>query len=139
MYGDSIGAVSATYVLSYFGENITNGSVSVTAVSATIDLPAVDSDVNVYVTAMNVFGTGGDSGILMDEISESHTYITTYIVQYIFTYIYAYTYVRMYVSVLEITVDHWPFSDQFQHLANQNPFWSAKIPVHFQWGQQLVP
>ena len=40
------------------------------ATSATIDLPAVDSDVNVFVTAMNVFGTGGDSDILMDEISE---------------------------------------------------------------------
>ena len=24
--------------------------------------------------------------------------------------------------VLEITVSHWPFSDQFQHLANQNLF-----------------
>ena len=72
MYGDNIGAVPATYVLSYFGENITNGTVSVTVVSATIDLPAVDSDVNVFVTVMNVFGTGGDSDILMDEISELH-------------------------------------------------------------------
>ena len=61
-----------TYVVSYFGENITNGTVSVTAASATIDLPAVDSDVNVFVTVMNVFGTGGDSDILMDEISELH-------------------------------------------------------------------
>ena len=34
------------------------------------------------------------------------------------------------VTVLEITVGHWPFSNQFQHLANQNSFWSA---VHFQW------
>ena len=34
-------------------------------------------------------------------------------------------------SVLEITVGHWPFSDQFQHLADQNPFWSAKVTVHF--------
>ena len=32
----------------------------------------------------------------------------------------------------------WPFSKQFQHLADQNPFWSAKFPVHFQWGQQSV-
>ena len=37
------------------------------------------------------------------------------------------------VSVLEITVGHWPFSDQFQHLADQNPFWLAKFTVHFQW------
>ena len=26
---------------------------------------------------------------------------------------------------------HWPFSDQFQHLANQNLFWLAKFTVHF--------
>ena len=46
---------------------------------ATIDLPAVDSDVNVFVTVMNVFGTGGNSKILIDEISElSHTYICMY-------------------------------------------------------------
>ena len=41
--------------------------------------------------------------------------------------------VCMCVQLLEITVVHWPFSDQFQHLANQTPFWSAKFPVHFQW------
>ena len=70
MYGGNIGAAPAIYVLSYFGENITNGTVSVTAASAAIDLPAVDSDVNVYVTAMNVFGIGGDGDILMNEISE---------------------------------------------------------------------
>ena len=35
--------------------------------------------------------------------------------------------------MLEITVGHWPFSDQFQHLADQNPFWSAKFIMHFQW------
>jgi len=33
----------------------------------------------------------------------------------------------------EITVGHWPFSDQFQHLADQNPFWSANFTAHFQW------
>ena len=36
-------------------------------------------------------------------------------------------------AVLEITVGHWPFSDQFQHLADQNPFWLAKFPTHFEW------
>ena len=36
-------------------------------------------------------------------------------------------------SVLEIAAGHWPFSDQFQHLADQNLFWSAKFTVHFQW------
>ena len=37
-----------------------------------------------------------------------------------------------YYSV-EIAVGHWPFSEQFQHLAGQNPFWSVKFPVRFQW------
>ena len=36
-------------------------------------------------------------------------------------------------SVLEITIGHWQFSDQYQHLADQNPFWSAKFPVRFYW------
>ena len=36
-------------------------------------------------------------------------------------------------TMLEITVGHWPFSDQFQHLTDQNPFWSAKFTVHFRW------
>ena len=35
--------------------------------------------------------------------------------------------------VLEITVSHWPFSQQFQNFVNQNPVWPAKFPVHFQW------
>ena len=37
------------------------------------------------------------------------------------------------VAVLEIAAGHWPFSDQFQHLADQNSFWSAKFTVHFLW------
>ena len=41
---------------------------------ATIYLPAVDSDVNVIVTAINVFGSGPASNISMDEISELHIY-----------------------------------------------------------------
>ena len=28
-----------------------------------------------------------------------------------------------YYTVLEIVVGHWPFSNQFQHLASQNSFW----------------
>ena len=39
------------------------------------------------------------------------------------------TYIPM--TVVEITVNHWSFSNQFQHLANQNSFWSAILPVHF--------
>ena len=41
-------------------------------------------------------------------------------------------------AVLEITVNHWLFSDQFQHLADQNPFWLAKFAVRFQWGQRSM-
>jgi len=37
------------------------------------------------------------------------------------------------LPVLEITVGHWPFSDQFQHFVDQNPFWLANFTVHFQW------
>ena len=80
MYGDDVVVAPESYVVSYFGENITSGSVTVNVTMATIDLPAVDSDVNVFVTVMNVFGTGGNSKILIDEISElSHTYIRTYV------------------------------------------------------------
>ena len=48
----------------------------------TIDLPAVDSDVNVFVTAMNVFGTEGNSEIVMDDISELTTHIRMYVHMY---------------------------------------------------------
>jgi len=41
--------------------------------------------------------------------------------------------------VLEIKVGHWPFSSQFQHLANQNPFWLANFIVNFQWDGNLLP
>ena len=37
------------------------------------------------------------------------------------------------VAVLEIAAGHWLFSDQFQHLANQNPFLLAKLTAHSQW------
>ena len=48
---------------------------------AALDLPAVDSDVNVIVTTMNVFGSGPASNISVDEISELHirTCIHTYV------------------------------------------------------------
>ena len=44
--------------------------------------------------------------------------------------------IRMHIRTyaeLEITVGHWPFSDQFQHFTDQIPFWSAKFHTHFQW------
>ena len=75
MFGGNTGAVPVSFIVSYFGENITNGSVNVTITRLTIDLPAVDSDVNVYVTAVNVFGTGDCCSVSMDEISESHNSI----------------------------------------------------------------
>ena len=37
---------------------------------AIIDLPAVDSDVNVFVTARNAFGASEPSRISMDDISK---------------------------------------------------------------------
>ena len=81
MYGDNIVAAPVSFVVTYFGENITRGSVTVNVTRATIDLPAVDSDVNVFVTATNVFGAGGNGKVSMDDISKlcnylyAHTYI----------------------------------------------------------------
>ena len=43
------------------------------------------------------------------------------------------------VSVLEIAAGHLLFSNQFQHLANQNPCWLAKFTVHFQWDNNQKP
>ena len=66
-------AVPITYNVSYVGENIMSGSVSTTQPMATFDLPATDSDVNVTVTAMNVFGSGPASNVSnasMSNISE---------------------------------------------------------------------
>ena len=37
------------------------------------------------------------------------------------------------LAVLEVTVSHWPFRDQFQYLADQNSIWSAKFPLHCKW------
>ena len=90
MYRDNVVDAPESYVVSYFGDNITSGSVTVNVTMATIDLPAVDSDVNFFVTAMNVFGTGGNSEILMDDISELTTYVHMYVVNlstYVCTYI----------------------------------------------------
>ena len=76
MYGDNIAAAPVSYVVSHFGENITRRSVTVNVTRATIDLPAVDSDINVFVTATNVFGTGGNGEVSIDYISELHNYVT---------------------------------------------------------------
>jgi len=43
------------------------------------------------------------------------------------------------LAVLEITVGHWPLSDQIQYLTEQNSFCSDKFTVPFQWkGHQKV-
>ena len=42
---------------------------------ATIDLPAVDSNVTIVVTAMNEFGSGPGSAFAEDKISELHIYL----------------------------------------------------------------
>ena len=75
MYGDNVVAAPVSYIISYFGDNITSESIIVSVTRAKVDLPAVDSDVNVFVTAMNVFGTGGNSEVLRYDISELTTYI----------------------------------------------------------------
>ena len=74
IYGDDVVTTPVSYVVSYFGDNITNGSVTVNVRTATIDLPAVDSDINFFVNAINVFGTGdGDDAV--DKISELSMYV----------------------------------------------------------------
>lgn len=79
-YGPSVVAAPITYVIYYFGENITNGSDTVTDASMTVfNLSEAysnkDSDVNVVVTAMNAFGSGPPSNVSVDEIGGLHTYI----------------------------------------------------------------
>ena len=66
------------------------------------------------------------AGYLQDRLQ---TLFTTHANTHVCTHMHKYTHISR--VVLEITVGHWPFSDQFQHLANQNPFWSAKFPMHF--------
>ena len=40
-------------------------------------------------------------------------------------------------TVLEITVSHWPFSDQFEHLADKSILISH-ISQHFQWASSKI-
>ena len=67
--GNSL-AVPIIYNVSYVGENITSGFVDATQPITTFVLtPLNDSDVNVTVTAMNVFGSGPTSDVNNDSIS----------------------------------------------------------------------
>jgi len=43
------------------------------------------------------------------------------------------------IAVIEITVGHRPFSNQFQYLTNQNSFCSDKFTVHFHWEAINIP
>ena len=76
--------IPLSYIVYYFGDNITNGSATVDVLMATIALPAMDSDVSVFVTAMNAFGLGPASNVAMADIGELHTYVYTYIYIYIY-------------------------------------------------------
>ena len=69
-------ATSISYIVYYFGAKITNGLITVNSSMVKIDLQAVDSDVNVNVTAINVFGSGPASDTAMDVISEFCMYYT---------------------------------------------------------------
>ena len=79
-------AVPIIYNVSYVGENIMSGFVDATQPITTFVLTSLnDSDVNVTVTAMNVFGSGPASNVSnasMSNISELHimrTYVHMYI------------------------------------------------------------
>ena len=65
-----------------------------------------------------------------DKFKNTYTHIHTYIR----TYIHAYTY----TPVLEITAGHWPFSDQFQHLADQNRILVSQFYCTFSIGWQSI-
>jgi len=59
-----------SYLIYYSGENITDGNTTTANSSINITLPAVNSDVNVIVTGMNVFGMGPASESVDDVISK---------------------------------------------------------------------
>jgi len=59
-----------SYLINYSGDNITDGTNATNTSSIYIILPAVNSDVNVTVTAMNVFGMGPVSEFEVDVISK---------------------------------------------------------------------
>ena len=60
----SVTNVPISYIVTYFGESITNGSITVTQPKAIFNLRSEDySGVNVFVTAVNVFGSGPDSDV----------------------------------------------------------------------------
>jgi len=62
--------VPISYLINYSGDSITDGTNTTNNTSINIILPAVNSIVNVTVTAMNVFGMGPASESVDDVISK---------------------------------------------------------------------
>ena len=98
MYDDNVAPTPVSYIVYYFGDNITNGSATVEVIMATITLPAMDSDVSVIVTAMNVFGSGSASNVILADISELYMYIYAYVYIRICVYIHTYMHTRMHTN-----------------------------------------
>ena len=63
----------------------------------------------------------------------------TYLLKLYSAYMIELTGLAVLHTVLEIAAGHWPFSDQFYHLADHYPFWLAKFTVHFQWDSNQYP
>jgi len=82
---DEIIIAPISYLINYSGDNITDGTNATTNSSINIILPAVDSDVNVTVTAMNVFGMGLASESVNDFISKLTIYVVISFVYMYFT------------------------------------------------------
>ena len=59
-----------SYLINYSGDSLTDGTNTTNNTSINIILPAVNSIVNVTVTAMNVFGMGPASESEIDSISK---------------------------------------------------------------------
>ena len=54
---------------------------------------------------------------------------------YVVCVLYVYRIMIVHIAVLEKTINHWPFSNQFQYLAGQN---SAKVPIDFQSDSSVI-
>ena len=105
MYGDNVAAVPVSYVVNCYGTRFTERSVTVNTMTATIDLPAVDSDVKFRVAAQTVFGRAVFSNTLKDKISELTTYIQC---MYMHMHVLL-TWIHTYVAFITgIYICNWP-------------------------------
>ena len=93
-------ALPISYTIYYYGKNITSDVILADAPMSTIDLPALDSDVKVSVTARNHLASGPSSNIAVGEISKVYYYIfCVYIHAYVCKFIalsILHKYIRMY-------------------------------------------